>query len=49
MQEIYSAKTYYDCDSAWVITNNFFTKSAIELAKKCDVELFDRKRLNELI
>jgi len=49
VQEIYSAKTYYNCDSAWVITNNYFTKPAKDLAKKCNVELFDRNGLSEII
>lgn len=42
VQEIISAKSYYGCDKAMVVTNSFFTAPAIEMAQKCDVELWDR-------
>ena len=38
-----------DCHVAVVLTNNAFTKSAIELAEKNNVLLWDRKKLKELI
>jgi restriction system protein len=49
IQEIFTAKKYYNCKYAWVITNNFFTKPAKDLAKKCKVELFDRNGLIQII
>ncbi|WP_420541203.1 restriction endonuclease [Priestia filamentosa] len=49
VQEIYGAQAYYKADEAWVITNSFFTKSARALAEACNVQLFDRKALQELI
>ncbi|MGQ3381175.1 restriction endonuclease [Priestia endophytica] len=49
VQEIYGAQAYYKADEAWVITNSSFTKSARALAEACNVQLFDRKALQELI
>lgn len=48
MEAVAGAK-YYDADQIMVITNNTFTKSAIELAKKNNVHLWDRKVLIEKI
>ena len=42
VQETTSAKLFYGCDSALVITNNFFTRDAKQLAEKCNVQLWDR-------
>lgn len=41
IQEIYTAKSIYDCDVAMVATNSSFTKSAIEIAGKLGVKLLD--------
>ena len=49
VQEVTSGKIYYQCNRAWVVTNNYFTKSAEDLARSCDVELVDRNKLNEFI
>ncbi|MFP7176258.1 restriction endonuclease [Priestia filamentosa] len=49
VQEIYGAQAYYKADEAWVITNSCFTKSARALAEACNVQLFDRKALQELV
>ncbi len=49
VQEALSAKHFYKCDKAMVITNNTFTKSARELALKTGVKLWDRKILREII
>lgn len=43
VQEVIGARYYYKADKAFVITNSFFTSSAIELAKRADVMLFNRK------
>lgn len=48
MEAVAGAK-YYDADQIMVITNNTFTKSAIELAQKNNVHLWDRKVLIEKI
>lgn len=39
VQEVYAAATFYGCDRAVVMTNNTFTKGAIELAESLGVEL----------
>ena len=49
VQEIASAKSYYKADECWVITNNYFTTPAINLAKSNSVELFDRDVLIKLM
>lgn len=49
IQQIYTAKTYYNADQAVVITNSTFTKSASELAQACNVKLYDRYKLTDLI
>lgn len=49
VQEITSARFYYSSESSWVVTNNYFTSPAIELAEKTDVKLFDRDDLVNLI
>ena len=47
VQEIVSAKSYYGADECWVITNNYFTSPALELADSNGVILFDRDELVE--
>lgn len=49
VQEIVSAKNHYKADECWVITNNFFTAAAINLAKSNHVILFDRHQLMKWI
>lgn len=45
IQEIVSAKDYYHTDKTMVVTNNYFTDSAKNLADSCGVELWDRQML----
>lgn len=45
VQEISSAKNYYGVDECWVITNNYFTAPAINLADANGVKLIDRDQL----
>lgn len=40
VQEVYAGKTFYECDKAMVMTNNKFTKGAIELAESVNVKLW---------
>lgn len=47
VQEVASGKVHYQASEAWVITNSFFTKAAIELAKSNQVKLFNRDALIE--
>lgn len=42
IQEIKSGKTYYKCDKAIVITNNYYTRNAQNLANSVGVQLIDR-------
>lgn len=49
IQEVIGSKSIYNCHVAVVLTNNFFTKSAKELADKNQVLLWDRNKLIELL
>lgn len=49
VQEIVAGKNYYNSESGFIITNNFFTQPAINLAEANSIELMDRKKLVELI
>ena len=49
VQEAVAGKSFYHCDKVIVITNNFFTSSAKELAQSNDVILWDRDILKEKI
>lgn len=49
IQQIAAGKKHYNCHVAVVITNQYFTSSAIELAKSNNVLLWDRDKLIELI
>ena len=42
VQEAYTGKTVYGCHIAAVITNNYFTPSAVNTAEKTGVVLWDR-------
>jgi len=45
VQEAISAKSFFDCDEAMVVTNSYFTKSAVELAEATSVRLIGRREL----
>ena len=49
VQEVAAGKNFYNCQNAMVITNNYFTESAIQLAKANNVELWDRNNLMQVI
>ncbi len=49
VQEAYSAKPYYNCQVAIVITNQYFTKQAIDMANRCKVVLIDRRLIIQMI
>ena len=49
VQEIVSAKSYYNCNKATIITNSYFTKAATHLARVNFVQLIDRDKLVDLI
>ena len=49
VQEVIASKAMNNCHVAVVLTNNYFTKSAKELAEKNNVLLWDRDKLLNLI
>jgi restriction system protein len=49
VQEVSAARVHYRCHRAVVVTNNSFTRSAIELATSNNVELVDRIDLGRLL
>ena len=49
VQEIHTARTYFDAREAWLITNTVFTDNAKKMAEKCNVKLIDRFLLQKLI
>lgn len=49
VQEVYSGKSFYDADVAIVLTNRYFTQSAVDTAYKNGVILWNRDKLNSLI
>lgn len=49
IQEAYSGKNYYECNVAIVVTNNYFTNSAINQAKMNKVVLWDRDKIQEML
>lgn len=49
IQEAVAGKSYYKCDKVLVITNNYFTKSAIQLAQCNGVGLIDKEELSYMM
>lgn len=49
IQEIHTGKDYHRLDQAVVVTNSYFTAPAKEMAKKLNVELWDRDVLTKMI
>ena len=47
IQEVVAAKAFYKCEQCMVVTNSYFTKSAIILAMSNKVTLYDREKLKE--
>ena len=48
IQEAFSGKSFYNCDTAIVVTNSQFTEPAKEMARKIGVILWDRDSLELL-
>lgn len=49
VQEVIAARAYYKTDAALVITNNYLTRPARELAQEAQVEIWERGRLTREI
>lgn len=49
VQEAFAGQSYYGCNYAMVVTNNYFTPAAIKLARSTGVILWDRSNVIKLI
>ncbi len=49
VQQAYAGKDYYDCMVGVVMTNQYFTKSAVEVAGKLKIILWDRGYLQMMM
>jgi restriction system protein len=49
VQEVMGAKSYYQAEQAWVVSNSYFTKAARALAARSNVLLVDRDELIDYI
>jgi restriction system protein len=49
VQEVVAAKSHYNAEGAWVVTNSQFTKAAKELALSNGVRLVDRAQLIHIL
>lgn len=49
VQEVIAAKYFYKADKGIVITNNYFTNSAIDLALSSHIKLINRDKLIKMI
>ena len=48
VQEVYAGRDYYDRMVGVVMTNQYFTQPAVELAKKLNIMLWDRGDLDDM-
>ena len=48
IQEVYAGRDYYDCMVGVVMTNQYFTAPAVEVAQKLKILLWDRDYLETL-
>lgn len=49
VQEVFAGKFFYHCHAAIVVTNNYFTQSAKELANENGVVLWDRDYIENIL
>lgn len=49
IQEAYAGRDYYDCMVGAVMTNQYFTTPAVEVAKKLKILLWDRGYLDSML
>jgi restriction system protein len=45
IQQVFTAKSIWKCDEAWIITNRGFTKQVRKTADQLQIDLWDRERL----
>lgn len=49
IQEVHAGKAYYGCDVGVVMTNSYFTRSAVDLARSTGTLLWDREVLAQMM
>lgn len=49
IQEAYAGRDYYDCMVGVVMTNQYFTTPAVEVAKKLKILMWDRGYLDSML
>ena len=49
VQEVYAGRDYYDCMVGVVLTNQYFTEPAVDMAKKLQILLWDRGDLESMM
>lgn len=49
VQEVYAGRDYYDCMVGVVLTNQYFTEPAVDMAKKLQILLWDRGYLESMM
>lgn len=49
VNDVYAAKTYYDAETAYIVTTSSFTNAAKEIAEKTDTKLVDWPELLSLL
>lgn len=49
VQEVFTGKTYYQCHVGVVLTNRNFTKSAVDLANRIGIVLWNRDKLLQMV
>ena len=49
VQQAYAGRDYYDCMVGVVMTNQYFTTPAVEVAKKLKIILWDRGYLDSMM
>jgi len=49
IQEAHTAKDYFTCDEAWIITQSKLSKNSISMANKLNVKIIDREKLIKLL
>lgn len=49
MQEVYAGRDYYDRMVGAVMTNQYFTRPAVEVARKLKILLWDRGYLESIL
>jgi len=49
IQEAHTAKQYFDCDEAWIVTQSKLSRNSIAMAQKLKVKVIDRQGLEKMM